>query len=312
MRTVMTGAPPETFSFGLLDALWQPIQFHAGEIRPRTGEREVDAWLDEAAAPDGWIYPPVGQKRQQGHLWRVPTTHELLWTGGGATGVRRDEPKFLLDVLGFAYGRRLQFSEWWIDLRVPRRPGPFLTVYSWDVAPLLERASAFWRAASERNRKRLSSTIYLLSRAEAAHWFWEKFLLLYTALDACWMVLKDQGRVVQPKGGHSARIKEVCRALSLYGAKPDPVEADRCADKLKDIRNDLAHEAIWDVTRDPAHTHENALGSSDATDMEYHQIRELVRQIVLEILEIPSDRNLIRWYMPQSCWCLLRFPAPPT
>ena len=272
--------------FGLLNALWEPLEFTGGRIEPILSEEELRKWLVDYES-DGFVYAP-GNERRAALIWWAQKTHRLV-----LHNLQGDEARLVnavvLHSVGWAFDARLQFADWLTDLRIPCKParsrvarcGGFVDERE-DLASFLAMVYSRTQTLDPSDLKKIGALLIQRARIEAYEWHWEKFLHSYLALDLCWRCLLDLKLVKREKDqSHSGRIRTMCSQLGI----PDSPDSTK---KICKLRNELMHEAIWDG-HIPGH------GGSLEADSCYFHVRELVDRLIMHILEIDCGFRTSRW-----------------
>ena len=132
--------------FGFLPCDWT-FEFEGGEIRPIPEIDEVRKAVERYTNEDGFLYPPLSQRvrldwqtdrvlgkiagtERPAHLHQVPPSHELcLRAPGTIEEVRKGPGAFIMHLVAYLFGVRLQFHDWWFDSRVPIRMGQTHNTY---------------------------------------------------------------------------------------------------------------------------------------------------------------------------------------
>ena len=122
--------------FGFLPCDWT-FKFDAGEIRPLPEIEKVREAIESYTNEDGFLYPPLSHRarldwktgevlekipgtERPAHLHQVPPSHELyLCVSGTVEEARKGASAFIIHLLAYLFGIRLQFHDWWFDSRVP-------------------------------------------------------------------------------------------------------------------------------------------------------------------------------------------------
>lgn len=219
----------------------------------------LDETVRELEASDGvegdWIYAPLQQVRHfpsgailtrpyPARIFGLPKTHTL--THSAADGA--DHIAFHLWALSFFTGMRLTATEAGFVDSTPIKPGKLvdfvLTGHGLDRA--IELTETFWvshRSNPERARLFEAAVHTLFLAHHPQHLQFERFLLLYASLDACF-ALAAALNAPPVRLGHARRIAWMC---SLFGI-PFPPWADPGAaggSQAAVIRNAAVHEALF-------------------------------------------------------------------
>lgn len=144
-----------------------------------------------------------------------------------------------MHLLGYLFGIRLQFSDWWFDGRVPTRLWEThkITFSETAVQEFLSHSYETWNSWKDEERRLITNALYMHCRAPMYRWDWERFTIEYMVLDACWKLAK-LGHGVKDEG-HAKRVDSLCRK---FGIPSD----GKLVEEIVRLRNDLFHEALWD------------------------------------------------------------------
>lgn len=216
---------------------------------------------DSVAAMDGgdgidgdWIYAPpqrvshlgggVSERPYSSRVFGLPKTHRIAH----AEPDNEDHLVFHLWTLSFFTGMRLTAAEAGYVDATPIKPGKladFLLINSTlDDAVIL--AETFWTThkAEPQCARLIAAAVHalFLGQSPIALQF-ERFLMLYTAFDACFALAKS---IHRPSGivRHAVRVEWMC---GLFGM-PVPAWADSAAPsgpEVASLRNESVHEALF-------------------------------------------------------------------
>jgi hypothetical protein len=240
--------------FGFLPCDWT-FEFEVGEIRPVPEIEKVREAIEGYTNEDGFLYPPLSHRarldwktgevlekipgtERPTHLHQVPPSHELyLRVSGTVEEARRGAGAFVIHLLAYLFGIRLQFHDWWFDSRVPIRMGQTHNIYPYKavVEHFLSHCYQVWAGWSADEQKLITNLLFMHSRAPCYEWDWERFAVEYMVFDGCCKlaVRKHAMRIGKE------RITSVCEKFNI------PYDQE-LAKKIVDLRNDLFHESLWD------------------------------------------------------------------
>ena len=226
---------------------------------------EKVAAVESCANPDGYYYPPqqmscsidpvteemIPKPRttRPALLHRLPTTHTIRHRDGNPLPkmFRDQDGALIIHLLALLYRTRCQFSTWWFDgrVRVKRDRVAWFEDIDGTVSAVLARVLREWKTWPADRRHAYTNALLMHSRAATYELEWERFLFEYLTLDATWAAARiHRGRRDSP---HAERIGILCGRFGLYKL-PSQV------DELVRLRNDLFHEALWDMSRSSAAT----------------------------------------------------------
>ena len=242
--------------FGFLPCDWT-FEFDGGEICPIPEIDEIRKRVDEYINEDGFLYPPLSHRvrlepkidrvvekipgtERPAHLHRVPPSHELrLRLSSTVEEARKGPGAFILHLLAYLFGVRLQFHDWWFDSRVPIRMGQTHNIYpnKATVEHFLSHCYRVWESWSAEEQKLIINLLFMHSRAPSYEWDWERFAIEYMVFDGCWKLAKQKHGVKNAR--HSDRIRVACQSFGI------PFD-NNLARKIVNLRNELFHETLWD------------------------------------------------------------------
>jgi hypothetical protein len=199
-----------------------------------------------------WIYAPpqlvrnlgggVQQRPYSARIFGLPKTH--LISHNSCDG--QDHLTFHLWNLSFFTGMRLSATEAGFVDATPIKPGTLVdfVMLGGGLTDALPLAEAFWtshRSTPERARLIAAAVHALFLGQNPQHLQFERFLLLYTAFDACFALAKA---VKGPAGliPHAGRVKWMCDVFGM----PTPAWADPASGaEVASLRNETVHEALF-------------------------------------------------------------------
>lgn len=242
--------------FGFLPCDWT-FKFDAGEIRPLPEIEKVREAIESYTNEDGFLYPPLSHRsrldwktgevlekipgtERPAHLHQVPPSHELyLCVSGTVEETRKGAGAFIIHLLAYLFGIRLQFHDWWFDSRVPIRMGQTHNVYPHKTVAehFLSQCYKVWENWSAEEQKLIINLLFMHSRAPCYEWDWERFAIEYMVFDGCWKLAIQEHAIKNVR--HEDRIKSACEKFDI------PYD-DELARKIVDLRNNLFHESLWD------------------------------------------------------------------
>lgn len=181
-------------------------------------------------------------------MLQMPASHRLIIRGCTEEDAKRGSAGFLVHLLSFIYRTRLQFSDWWIDGKVPFKPktGTDFSIPTCDVPVFVETAYEKWNSlASDEMRTAFTNALYFNGKMLSSNWEWEQFLFAYIVFDALWFAtgLKLKYNNV----GHAARMEKAAREFHLHADEEGRLDK-RPLKRFKEIvclRNSLFHQCTW-------------------------------------------------------------------
>src|SRR6185369_5421421 len=143
-----------------------PLVFDDVEIRPRPEYAELVACLDQREHRDGFVYPPqthqvardpttlelgdeIPNTKRPAFLWRLPASHSIVVrTDVESSDFRQSIGLFIIHLVAYLFGTRLQFHDWWFDSRIPTKPQANIFSPARTATPFLSAAYRTWKGWS--------------------------------------------------------------------------------------------------------------------------------------------------------------------
>jgi hypothetical protein len=260
-------------------------------------EKDVKKYVNK----DGFIYPPqiysakldpvtlqeiskIPNSERPAHLFRMPASHNIE--------VKRDDPRnkedmrrtsfsFIMHILGYVYGMRLQFCDWWFDGRIAFEGQHNITVSEEKLRKFLEYSLNSFKDWEDSNKSFFINILYMHNRSPSYEWDWERFAIEYMVFDACWKFSQ------LPKVPHAKRIERICERYSLHY---DETEVGR----IVGLRNDLFHEALWS-------NNQPGTAAESQDFMASYNLRRLNHRIIPALLGYVSSYVKSNWTSIGCC-----------
>jgi hypothetical protein len=250
--------------FGFLAYKWD-LHFRSGKIVAVPEFDEALKSLKKYLHEDGYFYPPmqktittdsrgrdrtVPKTKRPAHLFRLPASHELEMMIRPESDIREGSAGFVIHLLAFLFGTRLQFADWFFDGRVPLQRQHrfwFRMMDSQQAERYLDHSLKIWSGWPEPEKKRFTNILYMFSRGSVYEWDWEEFIIHYIVLDALWK-MGEQLLGLPARTAHKHRARALCARFNL---DVDHWIAEKWmdVDKMAELRNDLFHETLWHAGR---------------------------------------------------------------
>jgi hypothetical protein len=238
------GFLPLEVSFNLTDCAIYPVD-NFEEIN-----NKVKRYVSE-----GFIYPPLKDPvtERPEHLHELPASHriEIQNTLENEKDLRLGVSGFIINLLGYIYGLRLQFCSWKFDGRVAYEPFKHHNIAPPKVSmaeDFLNHALNKYKSWDDKSKLLFTNLLFMHNRAPSYEWDWERFTIEYMVLDALWKLIEKHNPAdVQSyknnnniRNGipHKKRIYAICYICNLH------CDNQKIDDIVK-LRNDLFHEALW-------------------------------------------------------------------
>lgn len=280
------------------------IVFAEGAIQPLPEYAEVVEALRMGTHPDGFIYPPfvvtkqltrpmadrsdekawaeVPGSQRPAPLFRLLPTHELRLSRDPLGGkFRENTGGFLLHLLAYLFGARLQFHDWWVDGRIPTKSMNDFVIPHERVEAAITAGLSSWSSWPDETRRLTTNLLYVNSRIMSHSWDWEQFVLAYMVCDACYRLAVSVHGVAD-RVPHARRIAAMCER---FGIPRD----DSRIEKIVDLRNGMFHEALWDGSqpgKDVSHPAHMALW----------QLRKLNNRLIAAVLGLQANFITEPWW----------------
>jgi hypothetical protein len=202
---------------------------------------ELKVQIANEVDSDGFLYPPLKDTRHPSTVLRLPASHIIEVETPLAGTFRERDGGFLLHLLAYLYGYRLQFSGWWVDGRIPWGCSTHSAAVSDEMAEkFLSVAYSTWQAWDEPQQRHFTNLLYMHSRAPGYFWDWEVFIFESMVLDAVWKHYR-RTHDVAAEPPHKKRAETLC---AFYSVRCEAEELGRIAE-IVELRNDLLHESLW-------------------------------------------------------------------
>jgi len=231
------------------------LEFNGGRIVPVPEFHEGLEYITRFGNNDGYIFPPtiksveldpstmepirdIPNSDKPAPLFTLPASHSLdIENPLVKDNLRNGDAGFLVHLLAFFFGTRLQFSDWRFDGKIPiKRMNSFL--HASDVpSSFVSHVYQQWRKLSDELRTRYVNILYMHGKARSCEWEWDAFLHQYMVFDAIYRFYVLSGN--QEIGGHKNRLKGLCKHFEV------PYDNNQL-NKIYELRNELFHEALWD------------------------------------------------------------------
>lgn len=284
------------YSFGFLPYR-HLIEFDGGSISPVSNYEGIKALVEEDTHEDGFLYPlltwrvsksgkEIPHTKRPEHLYRVTASHDLRLSFSGATeDLRRGPGAFVIHLLAYIFGVRLQFHDWWFDGRVPVRCTHNIHFTDIVKEDFLSHSYQIWRNWPEQERKLITNVLYMHSRAPSYEWDWERFVIEYTVLDGCYKLAELRYGISAQH--HKDRIKALSTPFGI------PLE-EQVVDRIVRLRNSLFHETLWDGSQ-PCTT------VSDFAFEAAGHLRRLNQRLIPALLGYNTPYSHTHWWSLSAC-----------
>lgn len=272
------------------------IEFEGGSISPVSNYDEIRASVKEHTYDDGFLYPHLTERVREldgktetkwppSLTYQISASHELrLSSDGTLEDLRKGPSGFIIHLLAYLFGVRLQFHDRWVDGRMPIRSTHNIHVTKTGAEDFLSHCYQIWRKWPERKQKLISNLLFMHSRAPSYEWDWERFMIEYMVVDGCWKLFEYVGK---KKPGHGDQIKILCEK---WGIPADVARIDR----IVKLRNDLFHETLWDQSQP-------CTGVSNEAFLQAYNLRRLNQRLIPALLGYNNSYVRTSWSALGTC-----------
>ncbi len=271
--------------------------FEGGELIMSPDFRRARHWVEKYANEDGFFYPPLSHRvsididtgkeskipktTRPALLYKMPHSHDLVLKGtGDVQRSRLGLAGFVVHCFAFLFGTRLQFSDWWVEGRIPIKSTVNVHVSPKIAENFVSKAIHTRKSFDQRSRMIASNMLYLYAKSGSLEWDWERFQMEYTVFDACYALI-SRLRSWRPCP-HKKRLERVCEC---YGLRYN----GRLVRKFIYLRNNLIHEALWDGSQ---------VGTprSSASFIASFQLRNFNHRLITAVLTGETEYTRSPWW----------------
>lgn len=299
-------AHAESYDIYFLTRCLGTLQFKGGVITPIEDLQSlVDEVTQTVHEDDGFLYPPITRQwrikkeftekglwetdrepvkgsRHEALLFRLPTTHTILIENR----IRQREyghgdEALLLHALAYLFGTRLQFSKWFVDMRLPvtKDTRDFFLRYD-SAGKFLSAAYETWRGWRAEIQDRVVNVLYMNSRSPSYKWDWERFAVDYMVFDALYRTAHEIYGF--SKQSHRDRLTKMCDQFDV------PVEQNWLT-AIYQLRNELFHESLWD-------RHQPGLATSEDAFRAALNLHKLNMRLIAGVLGYAGEYLHTEWW----------------
>ncbi len=213
----------------------------------------IDA-LEELSKPTRrfspqWEYIP--EIKNIGDLYRIQRSHRFEITGDDlGIEFREKIGNFIIYLLSYLFGTRLQFHDWWLDLNWPitKQNDIHMPIDNKVVVHFLNHCINEWYKLNEVQKRWIINILFMHTRASSYTHEWETFANEYMVTDACWAYGEDLGKLENNSGRknmpHGLKMLELFNQLGLY-------ENKELREEIIELRNNLFHQSLWGKSNIP-------------------------------------------------------------
>jgi hypothetical protein len=268
-------------------------------IEPVTDYDDALKCLIKESHRDGFIYPPICEEgqinpktsrhtkrvprtRRPALLHRIPPSHRLtIQSRAGMHELRIGPAGFLVHLLGYLYGVRLQFHDWWVDGRLPLKMQHNIYLTDECAQSFLSGSYGRWKSWTSNQKDLMTNILYMHARAASYEWDWERFAIEYMVFDGCCALAKGLFRKLK-LSNHEKRLVNICKHFGI------PLNKDLFNDIVK-LRNGLFHKALWGNAQPCTTVKGNAF-------LIPHHLRRLNQRVIPALLGAPIEYIKTPWW----------------
>lgn len=282
------------------------LEFERGTIPLLPSYKEGEAWIEKYLHEDGFLYPPLvstykckpitlepyekkPRTERPALLQEIPPSHDLLFPRIiEGEDIRNESGAFIIHLLSYLFGTRLQFYDWRFDRRVPIERTNNIYFTKETAEHFISKSYNKWLTWNNLTKTLFINLLYMHSRSPSYEWDWERFIIDYMVFDSCFKVASLLNILGTKKNvPHKDRIKNLCSEFEI------PFNDD-LANDIVELRNNLFHETIWDKTQPCGYR-----SGSEAHLKSYH-LRRLNQRLIPALLDYKTKFiNTGWWYLGQ-------------
>lgn len=283
----------------------ETFQFDNFIISPQPDLKDYCEEIGQQTNEDGFYYPPmsytervdlitnkplerVPRSERPALLFKLPASHKIICSVRSNMHCREKLLGFVVNVLAYLFGIRLQFHDWWFDMRVPLKNQNYSYVTKAGAEAFLNCAVSKWKRLSSSQRHLLNNLFYMHARNPSYQWDWERFMMEYLVFDGCYKF--RYGRDGHPHAGRMEKILQEYR-MKIY-------KREICA--LVKLRNTLFHETLWDG-------HQPGHGGSNEAFMSFFTLKKINQRLLATLVDYPTKYVETNWRPIGRCL----FDDPP-
>ena len=126
---------------------------------------------------------------------------------------------FLIHFLAVLYGGRLQFHDWWLDLRVPAKSTHSLHISESVANDCVAKCFETWKSWDAPTRKRMINVMIMFARAVCYEWKNAEYMVF----DGCFKIADDLHGLTKTNGGRPHTRSTSCHVRTF---RPEDEKAD--------------------------------------------------------------------------------------
>jgi len=242
-------------NFGFLNVN-ESYLFEGGAVDILDDFEQSRDWVSENTHKDGYYYPPqirsvkldsntsevmcdIPNTQRPALIHRLPASHSIeLSNLSNADDARGSDAGFIVHLLGYIFGTRLQFHDWWHDGRVTIKSSHNINITKVVIEDFISKSFKKWNSWTCEIRKWFLNVLIMHSRAPTYEWDWERLMIEYMVFDGIYKITSDLYQI--SANGHRQRFETL---FSQFGLKLDNDKID----EIHHLRNNLFHQGLWDM-----------------------------------------------------------------
>jgi len=185
---------------------------------------------------------------------------------------RKGPGGFIIHLLAYILGTRLQFYDWWFDGRIPIESTHNIYISKQTLEDFLSHSYNIWRSWDHNFKNIFINILYMHSRSPSYEWDWERFTIEYMVFDCCYNLSKELNLLIKKKKRRMHDMAHICEEFNI------PYDDTLINDIVK-LRNKLFHKALWDDSN-PCHS----LSISKYNQLYDYHLRRLNKRIIPYLL----------------------------
>lgn len=266
-------------------------------------------FVDTHANKDGYVYPPMtyetrGSYKGKGKfsevnsfqwnkvsksdrpalLHKLPPSHRLILSESSKEP-RQYEAAFIIYIISYLYGIKLQFYDWWFDQRIPIEQKHRIGFSHKKAEEFFSHAYNYWSSLDINKKKQLNNILYMNIRSLSYEWDWERFAVDYMVFDAIYYFCK---RTYSLKGStHKLQMIIICERFHI------PYKSELIKEIIN-LRHNLFHNVLWD--KEPPTGDTSRLGYECAIGL-----RQLNQRLIVALMNYKTTYLETPWPIIVAC-----------
>ena len=210
---------------------------------------------------DGYIYPPqvstvsidpitgkeieeIKNTKRPANFFYETASHTLTIKRRIVENELFFDESFIVHLIAFIYGTRLQLSRWKFDGRIPTKLRTNIIIKESTRLHFINHVYDWWSKQSFETQTKFTNVLYFYTRAVSLENEWDAFIHQYMTFDAIFSIFRElhKGKITDEKLKGNLNHKN--RFKKIIGHYEMPTE-ESIIDKIYKARNEIFHEALW-------------------------------------------------------------------